>query len=75
MSFTLYLVHFPIVVTFGNLFGPELWWLGALVSVPLSLVLAQLITRWVEQPSLKLAAAAGRAFAHPFHAPGLRADS
>ncbi|TFD73286.1 acyltransferase [Cryobacterium fucosi] len=70
VSFTLYLVHFPIVVTFGNLFGPEFWWLGALVSVPLSLVFAQLMTRWVERPSLKLAAAAGRAFAHPFHAAG-----
>ena len=67
VSFSLYLVHFPIVVTFGNVFGPDFWWLGALVSVPLSLVLAQLMTWWVEHPSQRLAAAAGRTFARPFH--------
>ncbi|WP_158251000.1 acyltransferase [Cryobacterium sp. Y82] len=51
VSFSLYLVHFPIVVAFAVLAGPAHWWLGALVSVPLSLVVAQLMTRFVEQPA------------------------
>ncbi|MCU1445158.1 acyltransferase [Cryobacterium sp.] len=67
ISFSLYLVHFPVVVSFGQLFGPEYWWAGALVSLPLSLLLAQLMYRWVELPAQKLANRAGKAFAasHP----------
>ena len=60
VSFSLYLVHFPVVVAFGTMFGPGRWWLGALVSVPLSLVLAQLMYRWVELPAQRLANATGR---------------
>jgi peptidoglycan/LPS O-acetylase OafA/YrhL len=64
VSFSLYLVHFPIVVTFATLFGPDGWWLGGLCSIPLSLVFAQLMTRWVEEPAQRLGvrvgAAAGR---------------
>ncbi|TFC05552.1 acyltransferase [Cryobacterium adonitolivorans] len=62
ISFSLYLVHFPIVVTFGQLFGPERWWWGALFSVPLSLLLAQLMYRWVELPAQTLAGRAGAKF-------------
>ena len=51
ISFSLYLAHFPIVVALAVLAGPGRWWLGALVSVPLSLVVAQLMTRFVEQPA------------------------
>ncbi|WP_158252822.1 acyltransferase [Cryobacterium sp. N21] len=51
ISFSLYLVHFPIVVAFALLAGPGRWWLGALVSVPLSLLMAQAMTRWVERPA------------------------
>ncbi|ANP71479.1 acyltransferase family protein [Cryobacterium arcticum] len=67
ISFSLYLVHFPVVVTFAQLFGPEHWWWGALISVPLSLVLAQLMYRWVELPAQALATRAGAAFSasHP----------
>ncbi|TFC94542.1 MULTISPECIES: acyltransferase [Cryobacterium] len=65
ISFSLYLVHFPMVVAFGNVFGPTRWWLAALVSVPLSFLVAQLMFRWVELPSQRLAAWAGRAAAHP----------
>lgn len=67
ISFSLYLVHFPIVVTFGQLVGPEHWWAGALISVPLSLVLAQLMYRWVELPAQSLANRVGAAVsaAHP----------
>jgi peptidoglycan/LPS O-acetylase OafA/YrhL len=67
ISFSLYLVHFPIVVTFGQLFGPEHWWAGALVSVPLSVLLAQAMYRWVELPAQALAHRAGAAFSagHP----------
>nr|RZI37121.1 hypothetical protein BJQ95_00464 [Cryobacterium sp. SO1] len=67
ISFSLYLVHFPVVVTFGQLFGPQHWWWGALISVPLSLVLAQLMYRWVERPAQTLATRVGAAFSagHP----------
>jgi peptidoglycan/LPS O-acetylase OafA/YrhL len=67
ISFSLYLVHFPIVVTFGQLFGPAHWWAGALVSVPLSVLLAQAMYRWVELPAQSLAHRAGAAFSagHP----------
>ena len=67
ISFSLYLVHFPVVVTFGQLFGPDHWWAGALISVPLSLLLAQLMYRLVELPAQTLATRAGAAFAasHP----------
>ncbi|WP_161498857.1 acyltransferase family protein [Cryobacterium aureum] len=51
ISFSLYLVHFPIVVAFALLAGPGRWWLGALASVPLSLLMAQAMTRWVERPA------------------------
>jgi peptidoglycan/LPS O-acetylase OafA/YrhL len=60
VSFSLYLVHFPVVVAFGTMFGPGRWWLGALVSVPLSLVLAQLMYLWVELPAQRLATWTGR---------------
>jgi len=75
ISFSLYLVHFPIVVTFGELFGPERWWVGALISVPLSLILAQLMYRWVELPAQALANRAGAAFSasHPHRTPGAAA--
>jgi len=62
ISFSLYLVHFPVVVTFGQVFGPEHWWWGAMVSVTVSLVLAQLMYRWVELPAQALAARVGAAF-------------
>lgn len=62
ISFSLYLVHFPIVVAFALLAGEGRWWLGALVSVPLSLVLAQLMTRWVEQPAQVYGTRAGASF-------------
>ena len=67
ISFSLYLVHFPVVVTFGQLFGPENWWWGALISVPLSLLLAQLMYRWVERPAQTLATRVGAKFSagHP----------
>ena len=67
ISFSLYLVHFPVVVTFGQLFGPEHWWWGALISVPLSLLLAALMYRWVERPTQTLAIRVGAAFSagHP----------
>ena len=62
ISFSLYLVHFPVVVTFGQVFGPEHWWWGAMVSVTVSLVLALLMYRWVELPAQALAARVGAAF-------------
>jgi peptidoglycan/LPS O-acetylase OafA/YrhL len=55
-SFSLYLVHEPIVVTVAYLLGgrPSLWMeLG--LAIPLSLLAAEVFGRFVEQPSLHLA--------------------
>ena len=59
VSFSLYLVHVPVIATLGYLFGAERWWLTALVGLPLCLVVAELFYRAVEQPSHRLARATG----------------
>lgn len=72
ISFSLYLVHFPIVVAFALLAGQGRWWLGALVSVPLSLVLAQLMTRWVERPAQALGRRVGASVSERMPPPASR---
>lgn len=59
VSFSLYLVHVPILATLVYLFGYPRWWLACLVAVPLSLGAAALFRRWVEAPSHRLSRAAG----------------
>ena len=59
ISFTLFLVHVPIIATVTYLFGSNRWWLVALVSVPLSIGAAVLFQRWIEAPSHRLARATG----------------
>ncbi|WP_158251167.1 acyltransferase [Cryobacterium sp. Y11] len=67
ISFSLYLVHFPIVVAFAVLAGPGRWWLGALASVPISLLLAHVMTRWVEQPAQVYGTQAGASVSQRMH--------
>jgi peptidoglycan/LPS O-acetylase OafA/YrhL len=51
VSFSLYLVHAPILGTLGYLFGAEYWWAVGLVGIPLSVAIAAGFYRWVEAPT------------------------
>jgi peptidoglycan/LPS O-acetylase OafA/YrhL len=55
ISFSLYLVHVPIIATLTYLFGEQLWWLVALIGIPLSIGVAVLFVRFIEGPSQRLA--------------------
>ncbi|MCS3842269.1 acyltransferase [Microbacterium sp. AK031] len=59
VSFSLYLVHAPILGTLGYLLGVERWWLVCLIGLPLSLGVSALFYRWVERPSHILARRVG----------------
>ncbi len=59
VSFSLYLVHAPILGTLGYLLGVERWWLVCLIGLPLSLGVSALFYRWVERPSHVLARRVG----------------
>lgn len=60
VSFSLYLVHAPILGTLGYLFGEQYWWAVGLVGVPLSILAAAGFFRWVEAPTQRLSRRAGR---------------
>ncbi len=59
-SFSLYLVHLPIIVSLTYVVGDGSWPLVGLVGVPLSLLAAWGFGLAVEQPSHRLAQRAGR---------------
>lgn len=59
VSFSLYLVHVPIIATLVYLFGMSRWWLACLIAVPLSLVTAEAFQRWIEAPAHRLARTVG----------------
>jgi peptidoglycan/LPS O-acetylase OafA/YrhL len=59
VSFSLYLVHLPIVLAVAYLVGDERPWLVAAFAIPLSLGVAELFSRWVEQPAHRLAKRVG----------------
>jgi len=59
VSFSLYLVHSPIVVLFGLHFTGSFWWIGAMLTVVTSFTLAIGMHVLVERPSRRLAAWAG----------------
>ncbi len=61
VSFSLYLVHAPILATLAFSFGDARWWLVGIVGVPLSLVVAAAFFQLVERPSHGLARRVGRA--------------
>jgi len=63
VSFSLYLVHVPVLTTLTFAFGDGLWWLAGLVGVPLSLGVAWAFHRVVETPSHRLARRLGSAVA------------
>lgn len=72
VSFSLYLVHVPIIATLTFVLGEERWWLVALITVPLSLVTAAVFFRIVERPAHLLARRTGTvvgATAHRIMAP------
>lgn len=57
ISFSLYLIHEPIIVTLGYVMGAELAPMAAVLGLVLSLLLAPLFFRWIERPSHRLAKA------------------
>ena len=61
VSFSLYLVHLPIILAGVTLLRSVSLPLALAVSVAASLVIAELFFRYVEQPSHRLSTAAGRA--------------
>ena len=57
ISFSLYLVHVPVILFFSFLFGRGSEFVALLIAVPLSIVLAMLFARFVEQPAHDLSKA------------------
>ncbi|MDQ4212592.1 acyltransferase [Microbacterium capsulatum] len=55
VSFSLYLVHAPILATLGYLLGAERWWLACLIGVPLSIGAAAAFHAIVEAPAQQVA--------------------
>lgn len=62
VSYSLYLVHAPLLGTLAYLWGSEQWALIALVGIPASLALAGLFHRLLEAPAQRIARTAGSAF-------------
>jgi peptidoglycan/LPS O-acetylase OafA/YrhL len=63
ISFSLYLVHEPIVIASGFLFGPDLGGAVLPVALPASLLVGWLFFRYVERPAHKFARRMGTRFA------------
>lgn len=55
VSFSLYLVHVPVLATLAFAWGESAWPAVLAVGIPASLILAELFTRLVERPSHRLA--------------------
>lgn len=55
ISFSLYLVHEPIAVSFGFLAPVSRPWIATIATIPIALVAAVLFNRFVETPSHQLA--------------------
>jgi peptidoglycan/LPS O-acetylase OafA/YrhL len=60
LSFSLYLVHEPIVIAVRFLMAEQSPWLSIMISVPLAVVVAICFARWVERPLQDVARRAGR---------------
>lgn len=63
ISFSLYLVHVPVLATLAFLLGDDRWWIVGLVGVPLSVLVAAGFFAVVEKPSHGLARLTGRGVA------------
>ena len=55
VSFSLYLVHVPIIATLTFLLGDQRWWIVALLTIPAALLVAWGFHWAVERPSHRLA--------------------
>ncbi|MCU1406592.1 MAG: acyltransferase [Glaciihabitans sp.] len=62
ISFSLYLVHVPVLASVSYLVGDNRWWLVAIICVPLCVTVGWLFYRIVERPSHRLARRVGRLF-------------
>jgi peptidoglycan/LPS O-acetylase OafA/YrhL len=65
ISFSLYLIHVPIVATLAYVLGDAQWWLVGIIGLPLSLGAATLFHRYVEVPSQRLARRIGERATRP----------
>ena len=54
ISYTLYMVHVPVLVLLALIFGSMNGLLAKLAAVALSLVAAEALTRWVERPGMSV---------------------
>ncbi|GGE56946.1 acyltransferase family protein [Actibacterium pelagium] len=52
-SYTLYLIHWPVIVFARLLWGPDTSWTEKLLLAAISMGLAAGVTRWVEQPAMR----------------------
>lgn len=62
ISFSLYFVHEPILVSFAQVFGRHALWLAPAVGIPVAFLVAQLFQVLVERPSQRLARTIGHIF-------------
>jgi peptidoglycan/LPS O-acetylase OafA/YrhL len=70
MSFSLYLVHIPVLAAAAFLIGDDRWWLVSAVALPASFAIAVLFHAAVERPSHVLARRVGdRAASQPDRSP------
>ncbi|WP_251857731.1 acyltransferase [Herbiconiux sp. L3-i23] len=60
ISFSLYLVHVPVLVAIAYLLGDEDWWIAVLLAPPAGIGAGYLFWRFVERPSHSLARRLGR---------------
>jgi peptidoglycan/LPS O-acetylase OafA/YrhL len=65
ISFSLYLIHVPILATLAYALGDAQWWLVGIIGLPLSIGAAVLFYRFVETPSQRLAHRLGVRFSKP----------
>lgn len=65
VSFSLYLIHEPIIVASGFLFGPSLLWLAIPAGIVASLLFTVVFYRGIERPSHLLAQAVKRSLSAP----------
>ncbi|MDQ1552301.1 MAG: hypothetical protein QOD50_1723 [Actinomycetota bacterium] len=71
ISFSLYLIHVPIIATLAYALGDAQWWLVGIIGIPLSLGAATVFHRFVEVPSQRLAHRVGARVARPRVAPAV----
>ncbi|MET0933022.1 MAG: acyltransferase [Mycetocola sp.] len=70
MSFSLYLVHIPVLAAAANVIGDDRWWLVSAVALPATFAIAVLFHAAVERPAHVLARRVGdRAASQPDRTP------